>query len=143
MSGLRPRLAPIAGQALRFGAIGLAATALHVLVALTAAALGLTPQMSNLAGFAAAVNLSYFGHFYLTFRLGTHAAATHDRHLPRFVIVSLAGLALSSALVSLLTGPLGLPFAYAIGVVAVAVPAFSFAMSRLWAFRISTGASPH
>ena len=69
------------GALLRFGIVGLGATALHPTVAETALLSGIVgPYVATLAGFLSAVAASYFGHFYFTFRV----AASHRTALRRF-----------------------------------------------------------
>jgi putative flippase GtrA len=123
--------APVGPQALRFAAVGLAATAAHAGVALAAAAVfGLAPLLANLAGYLAAVLLSYLGHARLTF--GTRGG--HARRAPRFAAVSLGGLLLSAAITSVVCGALGGSLALAMACVTLVVPAASFLANRRWAF---------
>ena len=118
------------GQLRRFAGVGLAATLLHVATALAASRLGLSPQAANAAGFAAALGLSYLGHGRFTFA----ADLEHRRHGPRFLATAGLGLVLSSALTQAIAVWLGAPFAVAMGVVALAVPAATFLLCRLWVF---------
>jgi putative flippase GtrA len=126
-----PGPAPIGPQALRFAAVGLAATAAHAGVALAAATtLGLAPLLANLAGYLAAVTLSYGGHARLTFG----GRGGHARRAPRFAAVSLGGLALSAAITVLVCEALGGSFLLAMACVTLVVPAASFLANRRWAF---------
>lgn len=123
--------ASIGPQALRFAAVGVAATATHAGVALAAASvLGLAPLLANLAGHLAAVALSYAGHARMTFGI----RGGHARRLPRFAAVSLGGLLLSAAITSLVCGTLGGSLALAVACVTLVVPAASFLVNRRWAF---------
>lgn len=115
----------------RFGAVGGLATLTHVLVAIVAeAALVLAPQLANLAGYLVAVLVSYTGHALVTFKAPVQSAA---RFL-RFILVSLLGLATSSATVWVTTGVLGLAFPVAMLCVAVAVPVVTYLGMRFWVF---------
>lgn len=119
-------------QALRFGAVGFAATATHVGVAALAHwAGGLAPQGANLAGFVAALGVTYLGNQRWTFG----GRAPHRRALGRFPAMAAVSLAGSGAATWIATGPLGLGFGWALALVAVAVPALSFALARYWVFR--------
>lgn len=121
----------VARQGAVFLVIGLAATAVHVTVALCARRfLHASPLAANFLGYGCAVGVSYIGNARWTFR-----AAHRNAQLGRFVVVSLAGLGLNQALTFLLTGVLRLPFAAALAVVVVAVPLFTFLLSRAWVFR--------
>lgn len=118
-------------QLLRFGGVGGLATGVHVLCALAARqGLALSEQQANLAGFVAAVLVSYVGHGRYTFGVGLQSAP----QFLRFVLLSLLGLATSSATVWAITGWLGFGFVAAMIVVAVVVPGMSFVAMRLWVF---------
>jgi len=123
---------PLVHQVPLFAVVGACATATHVAVALAARELAhLGPLHANFAGYFAAVGVSYLGNAVLTFR----RRAWHGPQIARFAVVSLLGLGLTQGLTWLLVQRLGWPFWAGLGVVAVAVPAFSFALSRAWAFR--------
>lgn len=131
-----PREAPARGwtalalQYGRFVAVGVAATAVHVLVyAGLIEALGLAPLIANALGFAAGVNLSYLGHRHWTFGQGRPGAVA------RFWVVALLGFALNSLWVQLVTGTLALPYGWSIPLIAGVTPILSFALSKAWAFR--------
>jgi putative flippase GtrA len=116
----------------RFAAVGAAATLVHVLAyAGVVAWWGISPLAANAVGFVAAVNVSFLGHRRWTFR----AAGAAGRSLARFCVVALAGFALNSLLVQLITGTLGLPYGWAIPAIAGGTPVVTFTLSRLWAFR--------
>ena len=115
-----------------FAVVGVAATLTHVIAALAARELGdLSPLAANFVGYACAVGVSYLGNARFTFR----RAVLHGPQFVRFVVVSLAGLALTQGLTWLLAERAGWPFWMALAVVAVAVPALSFVLQRVWAFR--------
>lgn len=117
-------------RAVRFIGVGGLATLVHIAIALAAeAGFGMNELAANLAGWIAAVSVSYFGHLHVTFG----AAWAPARQVPRFVIISLAGLAASSAIVALVTG-LGGSFAVAMVLVAVGVPVVTFFMLSFWVF---------
>jgi putative flippase GtrA len=118
-------------QLIRFAGVGGVATLAHVLVALAVqAALPVTPQQANLAGFGAGVAVSYTGHARVTFgaplRLGAQFA--------RFFLLSLLGLSASSVTVQVTTSLLGWGFGAAMAAVAVIVPACSYLAMRFWVF---------
>lgn len=118
-------------QALRFGGVGVLATLMHISVAWLASQTILTnPFQANAAGFMAAFALSYSGHFYFTFGL----VGGHRQTMLRFLLVSLAGLALSNAIVWLITVRLGLSFTLSMAAVGIAVPVGSYLIARAWAF---------
>ncbi len=123
---------PLLQQVPLFAVVGAAATLTHVAAALAARELaGLSPMQANFVGYICAVGVSYLGNARFTFR----RAVLHGPQFARFVAVSLAGLALTQGLTWLLVEQLGWPFWAGLAVVAVAVPALSFVLQRLWAFR--------
>ena len=118
-------------QFTRFAGIGVFATATHVAAALfSEATLGFPPQIANLLGFLSAVSLSYLGQGRFTFDV----ALRHRVHGPRFLASALLGLALSSGLTLVIAVWMAAPFAIAMMVVAVAVPAATFVMCKFWVF---------
>ena len=126
---------PLVREVLRFGTVGAGATLVHLIVAWIAnRAGGMPPYAANACGFFAAFTLSYLGHFYWTF--GRQAG--HTRHLPRFVIVAGIGYALTNLIIWVVVDRAGYPFEAALGTILVAVPASTWALSRIWAFRAET-----
>lgn len=123
---------PLSHQVPLFAIVGAAATVTHVVAALAARELAhLSPMATNFVGYLCAVGVSYLGNARFTFR----RAVLHGPQFLRFVVVSLLGLALTQGLTWLLVERLDWPFWAGLGVVAVAVPALSFVLQRLWAFR--------
>jgi putative flippase GtrA len=123
---------PLLQQVPLFAIVGAAATLTHVVAALAVRELaGLSPMQANFVGYLAAVGVSYLGNARFTFR----RAVLHGPQFVRFVVVSLAGLALTQGLTWLLVEQMGWSFSAGLAVVAVAVPALSFVLQRLWAFR--------
>ncbi|WP_167850996.1 MULTISPECIES: GtrA family protein [Tabrizicola] len=125
-------------QLVRFGGVGALATLAHVMVALVVqAALSVTPQQANLAGFAAAIVLSYAGHARVTFG----APVKSGSQLVRFLVLSLLGLGASSLTVHVTTDLLGWGFLPALAAVAVVVPTLSYLAMRFWVFARSDQAA--
>lgn len=121
----------LARQGAIFAAVGVAATAVHVVVALaTRELVGLSPMQANFVAYLCAVGVSYFGNARLTFL----KPARHAPQFVRFVVVSLGGLAANQAITWLLVNRLGWPFWLGLAVVVVVVPGLSFVAARLWAF---------
>lgn len=119
----------------RFATVGFGATLVHLGVAWLAAKVGgLDPIVANACGFVAAFALSYLGHFYWTFG----GPAGHRRHLPRFMIVSGIGYVLTNIIVWLVTVRGGYPFEVALLAILAIVPASTWTLSRIWAFRAGT-----
>ncbi len=118
-------------QVIRFGGVGVVATLVHVFTALAARSLlQVDVQQANLIGFSLAFVVSYSGHARVTF----NAPMRSGPQMARFVLVALTGFAASTAVVWIVTGPMGLGFPVAMGAVAVIVPAISFVAMRMWVF---------
>lgn len=118
-----------------FAAVGGTAAATHFGFALAAsAALGAAPLLANVVGYGAAVVLSYLGHAFLTFQ---RPVADGPQFL-RFLMISLAGLALSQTLTFVSVTLLDLPFVLALVLVVTVVPVFTYAASSLWGFAART-----
>ena len=115
-----------------FVVVGVVATACNYVAALAAQhILGCGPLLAGLAGYVSAVGVSYFGNAVLTFR----RPALHGPQVLRFMIISLAGLAINLSLVFTGTRLLGWPLWAALIPVVAIVPAATFVMSKFWAFR--------
>lgn len=122
---------PLFEQALRFAAVGAAASATHVAIALTLIErAGLPILTANGLAFTVAVLVSYIGNHSWTFTRVGH----HEQHLPRFIAISLAGLTLNQAIVFTTVTWAGLPYLVGILIVIAVVPVLTFGLSRAWAF---------
>lgn len=116
----------------RFLGVGGVATAAHFAVALAVnAMLDPGPLLANCCGFAIAVLISYAGHTRLTFGIYVRRAV----HFPRFLLVSVSGLALSSFIAWYSVEKLGMPFALAMLAIAALVPILTFLALKLWALK--------
>ncbi len=116
----------------KFASIGVLATLTHIAVAaLMHWVLGAGPQGANLAGFLIASAVTYFGNQRWTFGGG----ARHGQALRRFPVMAAASLGCSSGVTWLATEQFGWGYASALLLVAVTVPAVTFAIAKLWVFR--------
>jgi putative flippase GtrA len=115
-----------------FAVVGAAATAINYVGALAAQhLLRLEALPAGVAGYAAAVGVSYFGNSLLTFR----RPALHGPQFARFAVISLAGLAINLAMVFVGTHTLGWPLWRALIPVVIVVPTSTFVMAKFWAFK--------
>lgn len=122
----------------RFFTVGMVATGVHVAAALYLNGPGgLSPLSANIGAFCVAFAFSYAGNYVYTFE----AMADHRQSVPRFLIVSLVGLALNQSIVWLCVEKLGWAFWQSMLPVAVMVPALGYVMSRMWAFRPANSAA--
>jgi putative flippase GtrA len=128
-SGSRSGRTPL-GSLLRFGITGLAATAIHVLVATALIELGGRSQVTaNVVAFCTANVFSY-----LVNTLWSFAHRLGHRSLLRFWLVSLVALGLTT-LVSALAQALHLHYLLGILMVVTVVPALTFLGHRFWTYR--------
>ncbi|HXQ15334.1 MAG TPA: GtrA family protein [Caulobacteraceae bacterium] len=115
-----------------FAVVGFTATAINYVAALAAQhLLGLTALPAGVAGYAAAVGVSYFGNSLITFR----RPAMHGPQFVRFAVISLIGLAINLGLVFVGVHTMGWPLWKALIPVVLIVPASTFVMAKFWAFR--------
>lgn len=114
-----------------FFLVGIAATAVHALVALAARDLAHASAMAaTTGGYVGAVGVSYLGNARFTFG----RPALHGAQFARFLVVSLSGFAANLGITWLLSNRLGWPFPATLAVIVVVIPALSFTASKLWAF---------
>jgi len=118
-------------QFLRFGVVGIAASATHIAVALLLIEQAkLDVMAANALAFLIAVIVSYAGNHAWTFR----REGRHGTYFPRFLATSLAGLFLNQAIVFVAVRLFGLGYLAAILIVVATVPLLTFIVSKLWAF---------
>ena len=123
-------------QLARFGAVGLAATAVHALIyTLAVEPLAVPAMTANVLGFACAFSLSFYGHRYWTFpHDGSLSPAALRASGIRFFVTALLGLASNSAITWLLVERLRQPPRSALAGILFVTPALVFAGSKWWAF---------
>lgn len=114
---------------IRFGVVGLGATAAYAATAWSLTVMGRWPAVAaSLSGWTVSTLLSYLGHRILTFR----SAGRADQEVPRFAALAVGSLVLVLALPAVLTDGLGFDPAVAVGLACVIIPAASYAvMARL------------
>jgi putative flippase GtrA len=126
LAGFGPKL-------LRFGLVGIAATALYAALAVLLMErrwIGLPAVYASLAAYAAAALFSYLAHKSVTFM----SRGLHRTEAPRFVLLTAAGLAVAYAAPALLTGVLGLPGIAPVLVTCVLIPALNLLALDRWVF---------
>ncbi len=131
MSRLFPATMALAIQAAVFGAVGLAASLTHFLVASALFSLAAIPIFfANVVGFSIAFLVSYMGHYHLSFRSTAPAISA----LSRFLAVALSGFALNNLVLFILHAGLGFHELVALAGAIVVSAGFVFVLSKLWAF---------
>jgi putative flippase GtrA len=120
---------PQARPALRFGVTGVAISLLHVLIAsCVIRSLVPSPMLANGIAFSLCTLVSYQVNSRWSF-----AHANPTERLPRFVLVSLAGLA-ASLLVAASVDSLGFHYGVGIAAVIMLVPLLTFTLHSRWTF---------
>lgn len=120
-------------QLARFVISGALVTALGVAVyGFVALVLRWHPQLGNFLAYAIAMGVGYVTHSRWSFR--DHGSRTHATKI-RFVMVSLASLALNSFWVWILTVGFHLSPAWPIIPMMIITPVISFTLNRQWVFR--------
>jgi len=116
---------------IRFGVVGLSATMTHaaILWALVEF-LHVRPSIATVCGFLVAFNVSYFGHYYFTFR----STEPHDRALPGFALTAGMGAVLNWLIFVIGTDVLNCNYWIAFAIAVGTVPIFVFLVSRRLAF---------
>jgi putative flippase GtrA len=117
-------------QALRFVLVGIGCTALHVAIAGALIEIGGSDAgAANGIAFTIATLASYVSNSIWTFQ-----APLAGGSLARFVVVALAGLAITVAVTSAIQSA-GYHYLVGIAAVVLTVPALSFLSHRLWTYR--------
>lgn len=119
-------------ELMRFGVVGLLATATHVgLFYGFMLGLGVEPALATTLAFLCALTVSYTLNRSWTFR----APGRHGRHFPRFVAIALGGAGLNAAIMRIGTLVLGWPPSLCLLVIIAVVPGLSFLVQKHWGFR--------
>jgi putative flippase GtrA len=124
---------PLLHQVMRFGFIGVMAAIVNFLaVVLLVSSTHLNPLWANVVAFLIAFQVSFLGHKGFTFQKhdGKHLNA-----MTKFFIVAGVSFALNEGLFALFLKEFHLYYMFALLLVLVIVPPFTFAFSKLWAFR--------
>lgn len=119
-------------QAVRFGLVGAAATAVHTGVLIVLVEMNVTqPTPANVLAFCCAIFISYFGHYYWTFS----STARHQTAFLRFSVAAVVGFLLNYGIFAVIVDTWRMNYLIALAIVLILVPATTFALNKLWAFR--------
>ncbi len=131
MQTLIDKYLPIFMRLFRFGVVGIGATVTHaaILWALVES-VSMRPSIATVIGFLVAFNVSYFGHYYFTFR----STEPHRRALPGFAMTAVVGAVLNWLIFVIGTEILTWNYWIAFGISILLVPLFVFFVSRRVAF---------
>lgn len=117
----------------RFGIVGVAATAVHMLVALALLNLfGLPPLPANIIGFSVAFSVSFGGHSFWTFR--GHEAEWKTA-IMRLLIVAIFSFLLNNGTLWLLVEKTPLSDNVSVIFAILVVPPVTYLLNKFWVFR--------
>jgi putative flippase GtrA len=127
-------LPPVLVQLIRFGLVGGFVTALGAgAYWVPATFFRVPPLLANVFGYLVAAGIGYLLHSRISFR-GHGSRDNPVQRTGRFVIVSLVSLALNSAFVWILTGPLHGPTWWPVVPMLFVTPLVTFSLNRQWVF---------
>lgn len=116
---------------MRFGAVGIAATAVHTVIGLGLHyGLGMAAFWANVIAFSCAVVVSFTGQT----RLAFPEAEANRAAFAKFIVVAVTGLLMNQLIVWIFASQ-GWPYWLALCVIYVTVPAGTFVALRFWALR--------
>ncbi|HWU68705.1 MAG TPA: GtrA family protein [Stenotrophobium sp.] len=120
------------GQVLRFGTVGLSATAIHAGVyTLLTARWHIDALPATAAAFCCAFGISFLGHRYWTF---AHNGSAFSASLLKFLCTSLLGLCSNAYIAWQLVDRMHLPASSALIGVVFLTPLLVFVLARFWVF---------
>ena len=119
-------------RVLRYGAVGLASTALYVLlVALLVEVFSIDPVISAIVSCAATIVLAYgLNHRWVFASNRGHTAA-----FPRFVAATIISLTLNGGIMHVAVNYLAWSYLLGVALTVVIVPPTNFALNYFWCFR--------
>lgn len=117
-------------QVFAFGCVGVTATLVHYLVAVFFTDIAsISVFLSNVMGYCAAVSISIFGHSIFTYKKKINAIIAR-----RFIVVSLATLLASEAILLSLTSLFDIHHRISLAVVVSTIPVVSFFINKFWVY---------
>lgn len=117
--------------AVRFGVVGMSATALHVTVATVIIYYQMLPPLAaNTVAFLTAFFISFGGNYVWTFQMPGNPL----RAIQRFILISATGFIVNSVALSTMLNNAPLSPITLVIVAAMVVPVISFIASRYWGF---------
>ncbi len=121
-----------------FGAVGVAASVTHFIVAVTLIERASLPAwVANICAFCCALPVSYLGHAFLTFRKAASGRETSVSRASfvRFASLAVSGFALNQSSIVLFVEILNFPHRPVLLATIVVVSAITYFAAKLWAFR--------
>ena len=123
---------------IRFGLVGLAATATHLAVALSVLNFGVAPVVANTLGFLVALIVSVFGHQFFSFP--GRVPLLHGAL--RFIPAAVVGFVLNTVVLVGLVSADVVPAWASIVIALTVIPLATFGYARFFAYRAGAGRNP-
>ncbi len=121
-------------ELLRFSVTGGLSSLVHFTVVVLLVEFGqLLPLTANVIAFLTAFSVSYFGHRHFTFARADKSFSTAS--LPRFFTIATMSFVMNESLFYYLLHGLNMYYPVALIIVLATVSAFTFTLSKFWAFR--------
>jgi putative flippase GtrA len=131
MMGRREALRRWVGIGARYGVVGVLGTLIHFATTIALVELlGTNPVAATVIGFLLALITSFVLMRGWVFRSAAPVAAA----FPRYVAVSVAGLALNAGLMYLVVDIARVSYLWGLVAVVIVVPVFNFTLNRVWTF---------
>jgi putative flippase GtrA len=121
-------------QLVRFGCVGVVASAVHFAVGTLLVPQGIAAEAANVAGFLAAFHFSYLGHGHWTFR-----GARQPQSYRRMFLLALAGFSANEAVYCLGLHHSSSDYRLLLVIVLALQAVATFVLSRIWVFRSAQG----
>jgi len=119
-------------QLIRFGSVGSCAAAVNMLMVIwLVTGFNIHPLLANIFAFLIAFNISYIGHRHWSFA-GTKRL--HRSSIPRFLSVAVISFILNEGLFYIFLSLFHWYYIWALLLVLLIVPIFTFLCSKFWAF---------
>ena len=132
---VRKRLWREAIIAARFGLVGIAATAVHILVVYVLLSETLLPTLlANTLAFLTAFGISFSSNYIWTFQ----SPGNPPRALRRFLLISVSAFAINTLILAVILSAQWLSPFFAVTVSSTVMPLITFLVSRLWGFQYAS-----
>lgn len=119
-------------QLIRFGIVGSCAALVNMLMVIwQVESFKTNPLIANIFAFLVAFNISYVGHRYWSF---AKTSLRHKESIVRFLVVATMSFILNEGLFFIFLNLLHLQYIFALLLVLIIVPLFTFISSKFWAF---------
>ncbi|WP_171189044.1 GtrA family protein [Ruegeria sp. HKCCC2117] len=122
---------PLFRSLLAFCTVGALASVTHAVLGIVFVKTSqFAPFTANALGYCAGFFVSYFGHYRFSFA----SSAAHGKTMPRFLVVSGAGLCLNQAIVFVAVDLGGLSYYVTLLIIFSVVPIATYILAKSWAF---------